>query len=124
MAAQNVALALDPDKRLVPAVSSNIGQCIATGIVDKDHLPAAVERLFAPDMFSGWGIRTLSSGHRSYNPMSYHCGSVWPVEQSTIAFGLRRFGFDARATELSQGSWVSGSKFRNTASSGLPTASS
>jgi glycogen debranching enzyme len=96
-----VALAMDPDKRPVPAVSSNIGHCIATGIVGKEHLPAAVERLFAPDMFSGWGIRTLSMEHRSYNPMSYHRGSVWPVEQATIAFGLRRFGFDARALELS-----------------------
>jgi glycogen debranching enzyme len=63
-------------------------------------LPATVERLFAPDMFSGWGIRTLSTQHGSYNPLSYHCGTVWAVEQSTIAFGLRRFGFDARAREL------------------------
>jgi len=97
-----VALAMDPEKRLVPAVSSNIGHCIAAGIIGKEHLAAAVGRLFAPDMFSGWGIRTLSTGHHSYNPLSYHCGSVWPVEQATIAFGLRRFGFDARALELSE----------------------
>ena len=97
-----VALAMDSGKRPVPAVSSNIGHCIATGIVGKEHLRAAVGRLFAPDMFSGWGIRTLSTEHRSYNPMSYHCGSVWPVEQATIAFGLRRFGFDARALELAE----------------------
>ena len=56
----------------------------------------------APDMFSGWGIRTLSSRHRSYNPLSYHCGSVWAVEQATIAFGFRRFGFDAEAMELTR----------------------
>src|SRR5438105_2124480 len=97
-----VALAMDSGKRPVTAVSSNIGHCIATGIVGKEHLRAAVGRLFAPDMFSGWGIRTLSTEHRSYNPMSYHCGSVWPVEQATIAFGLRRFGFDARALELAE----------------------
>ena len=97
---QCIALAMDPDKRLVPAVSSNIGHCIASGIVSDEHLPAAVERLFAPDMFSGWGIRTLSTNHVSYNPMSYHCGSVWAVEQATIAFGLRRFGFDRQAIEL------------------------
>ena len=95
-----VALAMDAKKRRVAAVSSNIGHCIAAGIIDAHHLPAAVERLFAPDMFSGWGIRTLSDRHRAYNPLSYHCGSVWPVEQATIAFGLRRFGFDARALEL------------------------
>ena len=97
-----MALALDPAKQRVPAVSSNIGHCIASGIISDDHLPSAVERLFAPDMFSGWGIRTLSSAHGSYNPLSYHCGSVWAVEQATIAFGLRRFGFDDRAMELAR----------------------
>jgi glycogen debranching enzyme len=56
--------------------------------------------MFAPDMFSGWGIRTLSSAHAFYNPVSYHRGTVWAVEQGTIAFGLRRFGFDARALDL------------------------
>jgi glycogen debranching enzyme len=65
-------------------------------------LPATVERLFAADMFSGWGIRTLSAKHGSYNPLSYHCGTVWAVEQSTIAFGLRRFGFDERALQLTR----------------------
>jgi len=98
-----IALAMDRQKRRVPGVASNIGHCIATGIVGDDHLPAAVDRLFARDMFSGWGIRTLSSIHRAYNPLSYHCGSVWPVEQATIAFGLRRYGFDARALELCEG---------------------
>jgi len=97
-----VALARDPHKQLVAAVSSNIGHCIAAGIISDDHLPAAVDRLFAPDMFSGWGIRTLSSAHGSYNPLSYHCGTVWAVEQATIAFGLRRFGFDERALALAK----------------------
>ena len=97
-----VAVAMDAKKQRVAAVSSNIGHCIATGIIDTDHLPAAVGRLFAPDMFSGWGIRTLSTAHRAYNPLSYHCGSVWPVEQATIVFGLRRFGFDQRAIELAE----------------------
>jgi len=97
-----IALAMDPRKQPVPAVSSNIGHCIACGIVSREHLPAAVGRLFAPDMFSGWGIRTLSTAHAAYSPMSYHCGSVWPVEQATIAFGQRRFGFDARALELAK----------------------
>jgi glycogen debranching enzyme len=98
----SVALALDPDKRQVRAVTSNVGHCIASGIISDEHLPRAVERLFAPDMFSGWGIRTLSSDHRAYNPLSYHLGTVWAVEQATIAFGLRRFGFDARALDLAR----------------------
>jgi len=96
------ALAMDPDKRLVPAVTSNVGHCLATGIIDSDHLRPVVGRLFAPDMFSGWGIRTLSSSHAFYNPLSYHRGTVWAVEQGTILFGLRRFGFDARAHDLAK----------------------
>ena len=61
-----------------------------------------VGRLFAPDMFSGWGVRTLSANHAHYDPVSYHRGSVWAVEQATILFGLRRFGLDARADDLAQ----------------------
>lgn len=97
-----VALAMDPDKRLIHAPGSNAGHCVAAGIVSDDHLPCVVGRLFAPDVFSGWGIRTLSTEHVAYNPISYHLGSVWSVEQSTIAFGLRRFGFDTRALELAR----------------------
>jgi glycogen debranching enzyme len=99
---QFIALALDPDKRQVRAVTSNVGHCIACGIIDRDHLPAVVGRMFAPDLFSGWGIRTLSTNHTYYNPLSYHRGTVWAVEQATIVFGLRRFGFDARALDLAR----------------------
>jgi glycogen debranching enzyme len=98
-----VALALDPDKRLARSVTSNAGQCLATGIIADEHVPQIVGRLFAPDMFSGWGIRTLSTKHVAYNPLSYHLGTVWPVENATIVFGLRRFGFDARALDLAEG---------------------
>ena len=96
------ALAMDPQKRLVRAVTSNVGHCLATGIIDVGHLRAVAGRMFAPDMFSGWGIRTLSSSHRFYNPLSYHRGTVWAVEQGTILFGLRRFGFDERAHDLAK----------------------
>jgi glycogen debranching enzyme len=97
---QFCALALDPEKRQVRAVTSNVGHCLACGIINREHLPAVVGRLFAPDLFSGWGIRTLSTNHAYYNPLSYHRGTVWAVEQATIIFGLRRFGFDARALDL------------------------
>ncbi len=96
------ALAMDPQKRLVPALTSNVGQCIATGIIDDEHLRPVVGRMFAPDLFSGWGVRTLSTTDASYNPVDYHLGSVWAVENATIVFGLRRFGFDERALELSR----------------------
>jgi glycogen debranching enzyme len=97
------ALALDAEKRQVRAVTSNVGQCVATGIVDDEHLRRVVGRLFASDMFSGWGIRTLSAEHGSYNPLDYHLGSVWAVENATIVFGLARFGFRERAAELAEG---------------------
>jgi glycogen debranching enzyme len=96
------ALALDPDKRQVRAATSNVGHCLACGIIDDARLPAVVGRMFAPDLFSGWGVRTLSTRHSFYNPLSYHRGTVWAVEQATIVFGLRRFGFDARALDLAQ----------------------
>ena len=97
------ALAIDAKKRLARSISSNVGHCLACGIIDDEHVPRVVERMFAPDMFSGWGIRTLSAEHPSYNPLAYHLGSVWPVENATIAFGLRRYGFDERAAVLAGG---------------------
>ena len=75
---------------------------MTTGVVDDDKLPRLARRLFQADMFSGWGIRTLSSAHPAYNPLSYHLGSVWAVENATILFGLRRFGFDAEALRLAR----------------------
>jgi glycogen debranching enzyme len=96
------ALALDPDKRQVRAITSNVGQCLATGIIADRHVPRVVGRLFAPDLFSGWGVRTLSTLDRSYNPLDYHLGSVWAVENATIAFGLARFGFRQRVAELAE----------------------
>jgi glycogen debranching enzyme len=97
------ALALDPEKRQVRALTSNVGQCIATGIIDGEHLPRVVDRMFEPDLFSGWGVRTLSTTDRSYNPVDYHLGSVWAVENASTVFGLARFGFRDRAAELSEG---------------------
>ena len=97
-----IALAFDRDHRPARSVASNVGHCLASGIIDDAHIPPVVGRLFAPDMFSGWGIRTLSTMHPSYNPLGYHLGTVWPVENATIAFGLRRFGFDERALDLAR----------------------
>ncbi len=97
------AFAMDPEKRLVRAPTSNVGQCVTTGIIAAERQARVVDRLFAPDLFSGWLIRTLSTEHGSYNPLGYHLGGTWAVENATIAFGLRRFGFDARALELCEG---------------------
>ncbi len=95
-------LALDPQKRLLRVVTSNVGHCLASGIVARDRVQTVASRLMAPDMFSGWGIRTLSTAHPAYNPLSYHLGSVWAVENATICFGLRRYGCDAEALRLAR----------------------
>lgn len=97
-----IAVALDSDKRPIRSLTSNAAQCITTGIVDSTRLPRLVDRLFQPDLFSGWGLRTLSSTNPSYNPLSYHLGSVWPVENGTIVLGLRRFGFERHALLLAK----------------------
>jgi glycogen debranching enzyme len=89
------AMALDPDGRQVRTIASDPSACLAYGIVDEDKAGAVAERLLAPDMFSGWGIRTLSSQHPAYNPFAYHLGSVWPSANSITAYGLKRYGFDA-----------------------------
>jgi glycogen debranching enzyme len=86
------ALGLDPDKRQIRSIGSNDGHLLASGIVPPARGRRVAARLMAPDMFSGWGIRTLSADHPAFNPFSYHRGSVWPVEQGTIAFGLARYG--------------------------------
>jgi len=86
------ALGLDSKGRQIRAIASDPGHCIATGIVDEAFARRAADRLFADDMFSGWGIRTLSSENPAFNPCSYHRGSVWPVEHGAFAMGLMRFG--------------------------------
>jgi glycogen debranching enzyme len=87
-----VALALDAKGRQVRSITSNPLHCAATGIVDRDRVPTVLARLFAPDMFSGWGVRTLSSDHPAYNPYAYHRGTVWPVEHGPFAVGAYRYG--------------------------------
>jgi len=89
--------ALDRDKRQVRTVVSNPGHALYCHIIDPDKAVAVAKRLLAPDMFSGWGIRTMSKTAAAYNPMSYHNGSVWPHDNALIAAGLKRYGF-ARST--------------------------
>jgi glycogen debranching enzyme len=95
-----VAFGLDAEKRPIRSIVSNPGHCLATGIVDGAHAPDVVRRLMAPDMFSGWGVRTLSADNPAYNPFKYHLGSVWPSENATIAFGMKRYGFDEECNRL------------------------
>ncbi len=86
------ALGLDAQRRQIKSISSNPGHLLACGIVEKDFAKAVASRLLQTDMFSGWGVRTLSSEHPAYDPYSYHRGSVWPVEHGSFAMGMMRFG--------------------------------
>ena len=86
------ALALDGRKRQVASVTSNPGHCLYCGIVEPEKANKVAVRLMAPDMFCGWGVRTLSSECPAFNPMSYHNGSVWPHDNAIIAAGLKRYG--------------------------------
>jgi glycogen debranching enzyme len=94
------AMALDPAKQRVRTVASNPGHALGVGIVPEARARLVADRLMAADLYSGWGIRTLSSMHPSYNPYAYHLGTVWPVEQATFALGFKRYGFDDLADKL------------------------
>ena len=97
------ALALQKDGRPAAVVSSNPGQALWTGIADEEKAHRTIDRLMAPDMFSGWGVRTLSEKERAYNPISYHLGTVWPHDNSILASGFRRYGRDEEALRIFQG---------------------
>jgi glycogen debranching enzyme len=97
------ALALDADGRQVDSLSSNIGHLLWSGIVDKSKAKAVARHLLGPRLFSGWGVRTLAEGEGRYNPIGYHVGTVWPFDNSFIAWGLRRYGFKAEAATIAAG---------------------
>jgi glycogen debranching enzyme len=97
------AIALDSDKRRVATIASNPGHALGVGIVPPEIAPSVADRLMARDLFSGWGVRTLSSSHPSYNPFAYHLGAVWPVENATIALGFKRYGLDHHLDRLVEG---------------------
>jgi glycogen debranching enzyme len=97
------ALALQADGRPAAVISSNPGQALWTGITDEDKARRTIRRLMQDDMFSGWGVRTLSSREAAYNPISYHRGTVWPHDNSIIAAGFRRYGADGDALRIFHG---------------------
>jgi glycogen debranching enzyme len=96
------AYALDGDKKKVLSVVSNVGQCLWSGIIAPERAAKVVKRLMRKDMWSGWGIRTLSADHPSFNPYNYQTGAVWPHDNSLIALGMRRYGFAAEAAAVAR----------------------
>lgn len=96
-------MALDGDHRPVATIGSNPGHALGVGIVPPERAAAVADRLLARDLYSGWGVRTLSADHPSYNPLGYHLGAVWPVENATIALGFKRYGLDDHLDQLVEG---------------------
>ncbi|WP_018833494.1 glycogen debranching N-terminal domain-containing protein [Salinispora tropica] len=97
------ALALDPDGRQCDVLSSNIGHLLWSGIVDDERAPRVAEHLVGPRLFSGWGVRTLAKGEARYNPIGYHNGTIWPFDNSFVAWGLRKYGFAEEAATVASG---------------------
>ena len=105
------AYALDGEKNKVLSVASNVGHCLWSGIVPPERAKKVVERLMAPDMWTGWGIRTLSADHPAYNPYNYQTGSVWPHDNAIIAMGFKYYGFGAEAARIAHDISVAASHF-------------
>jgi glycogen debranching enzyme len=97
------AMGLDGKKRPIDSLTSNIGHCLWSGIVDENKAEATVQHLCGPEMLSGWGIRTLATSMARYNPVSYHNGSVWPHDSAICAAGLARYGFLEQADAVAVG---------------------
>ena len=96
------AFALDPEKQPVRTIASNVGHCLWSGIASPERAARVVQRFFEPDLWSGWGIRTLSARNPAYNPFSYQRGSVWPHDNGIIALGFKRYGFAAEAARVAR----------------------
>jgi glycogen debranching enzyme len=86
------ALALDGENKLVDSLCSNVGHLLWSGIVPPERVDAVADQLMGDSLWSGWGVRTMSSADRAYNPLAYHNGTVWPHDNSLIAWGLARYG--------------------------------
>jgi glycogen debranching enzyme len=97
------AIALDADGRQVDSLTSNNGHLLWSGILDKTKAKAVVQQLMSERLFSGWGVRTLAVGEGRYNPIGYHVGTIWPFDNSFIAWGLRRSGLQAEAAQVAAG---------------------
>ena len=94
------AIALDADGSQVDSLASNNGLLLWSGIVDTAKAKSVVAHLMGPRLYSGWGVRTLAEGEARYNPIGYHLGTVWPFDNSFIAWGLRRYGFKEEAARI------------------------
>jgi glycogen debranching enzyme len=97
------AIAIEPDGSKVDGLASNNGHLLWSGIVDASKAKAVVSHLMSPAMYSGWGVRTFAEGQGRYNPIGYHVGTIWPFDNSFIAWGLRRYGYAEEAARIAAG---------------------
>lgn len=104
-------LGLDHEKQQIQSITSNPGHLLWSGIVPPERAERVVRRLFQPDLWCGWGVRTLSSENPAYNPISYQLGSVWPHDNSFIAAGLKRYGYHQEANQIAEGIFAAASYF-------------
>ena len=107
------ALALDHEKRQVEVISSNPGHLLFTRMLGQERARAVTQRFMRPDMFSGWGWRTLSQEEKVFNPLSYHRGSVWPHDNSLVAYGMSLYEFRDPANEAFQSLFQAALDFRD-----------
>jgi glycogen debranching enzyme len=106
-------LGLDGNKQQIRSIASNAGQLLWSGIVPPDRAKRLAQRLFQPDLWCGWGIRTLSAKHPAYDPIGYHTGSVWAHDNSFIAAGLKRYGYHAETNRIAEGIFAAASMFQS-----------
>ncbi|HCI79772.1 MAG TPA: amylo-alpha-1,6-glucosidase [Ktedonobacter sp.] len=97
------AFGLDPEKKQITSVASNTGQCLWSGIAEPEKAKRVAKRLLQKDMYSGWGIRTLSYKNPSYNPLAYQLGAIWPQDNGIIAAGFKRYGLTDEANKVIRG---------------------
>src|SRR5207302_2538981 len=101
----------DGNKILITSIASNAGHCLWSGIADQDKAERTAKRLLQEDMWSGWGIRTLSSNNPAFNPFSYHLGSVWPHDNGIIAAGFKRYGLARETSKVIRGIFDAARRF-------------
>ena len=106
-------LGLDGNKQQIRSITSNPGQLLWSGIVPSERAKRLVQRLFQPDLWCGWGIRTLSAKNPAYDPIGYHTGSVWAHDNAFIAAGLKRYGYHTEANRIAEGLFAAASLFQN-----------
>ena len=107
------AVGLDGDKRHIDSLTSNIGHLLWSGIVPPERARLVVDRLMSDELFSGWGVRTLSTMDAGFNPIGYHTGTVWPHDNSIIVAGLTRYGYRAEATRIALAQLDAAASFQN-----------